>query len=149
MHRAGIKYKIGIVIIGCLFSIQSLAQDLSQHKWEDRILLVFTNDLESKIFKNQMLELGKDEGGMKERKLAVYEVVEDRYRCTSYQRSNEVGIWKETDESMFQRFTIKQPFSVVLIGLDGGVKLKKDEIVTQEELFRIIDSMPMRRFGID
>jgi len=31
-----------------------------------------------------------------------------------------------------------------LIGLDGGVKLKETEVLKKEDLFSIIDSMPMR-----
>jgi hypothetical protein len=36
-------------------------------------------------------------------------------------------------------------FKVVLIGLDGGIKLQKNGQLTPEELFGTIDSMPMRR----
>jgi len=35
-------------------------------------------------------------------------------------------------------------FKVVLIGLDGSVKLKQTEIITVEKLNGIIDAMPMR-----
>lgn len=40
------------------------------------------------------------------------------------------------------------PFSVTLIGLDGGIKLETTEILKRKELYRIIDSMPMRRSEI-
>ena len=33
---------------------------------------------------------------------------------------------------------------MVLIGLDGGVKLEKQEVLSMKELFSIIDAMPMR-----
>ncbi len=36
-------------------------------------------------------------------------------------------------------------FSVVLVGKDGGVKLRAEEAVPAEELFALIDSMPMRQ----
>lgn len=36
-------------------------------------------------------------------------------------------------------------FAAVLIGRDGGVKLRSDEPVTPEDLFQLMDSMPMRR----
>ncbi|NBF41151.1 MAG: DUF4174 domain-containing protein [Spirochaetes bacterium] len=38
-----------------------------------------------------------------------------------------------------------QQFVVLLIGKDGGVKLRAEEPVTTTELFSLIDSMPMRR----
>jgi hypothetical protein len=34
---------------------------------------------------------------------------------------------------------------LLLIGKDGGVKLKKEFIVPPDEIFTLIDSMPMRR----
>ena len=33
----------------------------------------------------------------------------------------------------------------VLIGKDGGVKLRQEELVRPAELFALIDSMPMRK----
>jgi hypothetical protein len=38
-----------------------------------------------------------------------------------------------------------EAFEIILIGLDGGIKLRKNDIVSREELFSIIDAMPMRR----
>ena len=35
-------------------------------------------------------------------------------------------------------------FEVILIGLDGSIKLRQENILLKEDLFRIIDSMPMR-----
>ena len=39
----------------------------------------------------------------------------------------------------------KEDFEVILIGLDGGIKLQRTELLTKEDLFKITDSMPMRR----
>jgi hypothetical protein len=36
-------------------------------------------------------------------------------------------------------------FCILLIGKDGGVKLRSDEPVPAESLFALIDAMPMRR----
>lgn len=38
-------------------------------------------------------------------------------------------------------------FHVVLVGKDGGVKLKSDTVVSDVEMFDLIDRMPMRRGG--
>lgn len=39
----------------------------------------------------------------------------------------------------------KNDFSIFLLGKDGGVKLKKDDVLEPTELFRVIDRMPMRQ----
>jgi len=36
-------------------------------------------------------------------------------------------------------------FSVVLIGKDGGEKLRRDSFLSTRELFAFVDAMPMRR----
>ena len=36
-------------------------------------------------------------------------------------------------------------FKLVLVGKDGGVKLEQDAVLAPEELFAVIDRMPMRR----
>jgi hypothetical protein len=39
----------------------------------------------------------------------------------------------------------KSGFQVLLIGLDGGVKMDQSEIISCKKLFGTIDSMPMRK----
>jgi len=39
----------------------------------------------------------------------------------------------------------KSPFSIMLIGLDSGIKLQKNELLRSKALFDKIDSMPMRQ----
>ena len=34
---------------------------------------------------------------------------------------------------------------MILIGLDGGVKLRQTEMISLDKLFTLIDGMPMRR----
>ena len=40
-------------------------------------------------------------------------------------------------------------FEVVLLGLDGGIKLQQGELLQLERLYAIIDAMPMRRREIE
>ena len=44
-----------------------------------------------------------------------------------------------------QRFALGPGFSALLIGKDGGEKLRSDGPVGADELFPLIDSMPMRQ----
>jgi hypothetical protein len=36
-------------------------------------------------------------------------------------------------------------FSLILVGKDGGIKLKRSDQVDLREVFELIDSMPMRQ----
>lgn len=52
--------------------------------------------------------------------------------------------WQKT-ETEYARYkkTSSQP-EIILIGLDGGVKLRAEEFLSNQKLFETIDSMPMR-----
>ena len=57
-----------------------------------------------------------------------------------------------TSESDKKRFELLMKnlkgFRFILIGKDGGIKLSSDKPVTLEQLFALIDSMPMRRYEV-
>lgn len=40
-----------------------------------------------------------------------------------------------------------QGFQAALVGKDGGIKLRSDQVVGDVEIFGLIDRMPMRRAG--
>jgi hypothetical protein len=49
-------------------------------------------------------------------------------------------------QALRQRFGISPgAFTVVLVGKDGGVKLKRADRVALGDIFGLIDSMPMRQ----
>jgi hypothetical protein len=54
--------------------------------------------------------------------------------------------WKPLSNNTFERYkSHTHQNEIVLIGLDGGVKLRQNEFLGCEDLFAIIDGMPMRR----
>jgi hypothetical protein len=117
-----------------------MAQDLEQHRWDYRLLLIHVDELESENYKNQMSILNKELAGLEERKIRVYTFWKDRYRV-----GFEETEWKMADKE-FAGVTIPDSgFEVILRGLDGGVKLRQDSVIDTETLFARIDSMPMRR----
>lgn len=89
--------------------------------------------------RKQIAMLSKEKQGLAERKLKIYQFTKDKYTTifsTAWQSSN-VKKRKYVNKS--------DDFKVILIGLDGGVKLKQTEILSTEKLFTIIDGMPMRK----
>jgi len=121
------------------------AQNLSDHKWENRVLIVQSYDTASNKFIDQMNQFEKANAEMKERKLVLYQIFGDQYRMIDFQISGENQRWKSVKLGSKYIKNKNTPFKVTLIGLDGGRKLEDTEILTKSELFRIIDSMPMRK----
>ena len=121
------------------FSISSFSQDIKKHQWENRVLLVFTDDKKSDNFKHQIKILSENKKELAERKLVIYQFTEN-YFTTDFSE-----VWFSSN-SMFKKYVnTNDSFKVLLLGLDGGIKLEQDKILSLKKLFTIIDGMPMRR----
>lgn len=106
----------GLALLFILFPYSLIsAQDLSQYRWENRILQIETPSIKDPHFQDQSSRL-----------VAVFRGVLER----------DLVILTKTDAEHFQ---------ITLIGKDGGKKLTRRTVLKTEELFAIIDAMPMRR----
>jgi hypothetical protein len=117
------------------------AQHFPQHRWQDRVLLVKTTNVDDDRWENQLAILAADPGGLTERKLVVYQITNGYYR-KGWQPQ---GDWIKIESNTFLPTTTSQGFEIVLIGLDGGVKLRQHKLLPLAELYALIDGMPMRR----
>ena len=127
------------------FTIQAQENPLEPYEWKKRIVLLITATDDENLFLEQQAALGELNSDFDERKLLVLEVRTDKYRILNEpERGQESSLWLD-DEFLFMRYRLKKElFSVVLIGLDGGVKLQQAKVVSRRELFDRIDAMPMR-----
>lgn len=96
-------------------SVNLIAQDLGAYQWKNRLIVVKTND--DGFWKKQKDFFDLDRKGTTERKLLILRRAPEK----------------------------NKPFTVQLIGLDGGIKFTSEEMVTKEKIFAMIDAMPMRR----
>ena len=113
------------------------AQNLSQHLWKNRVILIVSED--NAAFERQILAFKANEKGMNERSLIVYHLKSDEYK----QIMPQSDVQKSTN--LFEKYKqVNVSFEVILIGLDGGIKLRQKDFLSCEKLFAIIDSMPMR-----
>jgi hypothetical protein len=112
---------------------------MQQYLWKYRPLLVFS-PAESEELGRQSDAVEAELAGIAERDMVVIEVVGDRV-------STLAGPACEEDAEALRRFADvgRGDFGVVLVGKDGGIKLVASEPVRMERIFRLIDSMPMRR----
>ncbi len=123
------------------FGSQALADSpLDPYRWQNRILLVFApsdNDERLGATRNMVRE---HETGFDERHLITGTLLADE-GILDGQPLNAVRT-----ESLRTRYTVgPSDFVVLLIGKDGGVKLRLTRPPEATELFELIDSMPMRR----
>ena len=111
------------------------------HQWKERVLIVTASSPTSVGYKRQEQLLTKGKKGIKERDLVVYRLYTDHWLAPGNQL-----IGKKDAKAIYNTYDIDpNTFSVLLIGKDGGVKMRKDDIISTREIFQLIDSMPMRR----
>ena len=117
------------------------AQHLEGFKWNQRVLLVMSEDHTSELLQEQIDELQQQSEGMKERKLVVCILHPDKYGILN----DDAILWVDYGELYNLYNPDNIAFKTELIGLDGGTKLQTTELLTSEKLFTTIDGMPMRQ----
>lgn len=127
-----------LLVLGALTTLQ--AQDLSQHRWKDRLILLLSDDLADPELRKQQQVLQGVKQELSDRKIIVYTVTPQFL----YRGSKEM--MKSPENALYSNYKKgTTSFEVILLGLDGGVKLRENRLVKPEELFELIDRMPMRR----
>lgn len=119
---------------------------LESYQWQKRVLLVFTPSLDHTTFKQQKDIIEEHKAAMVERDTVVWTLVHGATVLTETPSLSNL-----TSEEFYKKFHVmRDRFTVILLGKDGGEKLRKvDTVVGQKELFTLIDSMPMRQLEID
>lgn len=120
------------------YSVSS--QELANHEWKNRLVLILTDDTNSEKYQNQIKEFQSDINGMKERKILFYHITPTKFKLGLTD-----GKWQKS-ETVYKSYKKSDLHpEIVLIGLDGGAKLYAQEFITNQKLFATIDVMPMRR----
>lgn len=133
------KYSPGLVIFLLCMQSNLMAQNIEQYRWQNRIIVLLTESLESTALHDQLKELKSNKDGLEDRKIIVFAATPD-----SWDKGLEELIPIQGNE-LYNEFSSEKSFEYILIGLDGGIKLRKSTFVSNSELFGIVDSMPMRR----
>lgn len=132
-------------MIGCSSLFNLNAQNLKEHEWKNRIIIVKSSDIKSKKYREQLKEFRNSIEELIDRKFILYKITGDDFVLIDYENSKLNNSGKISGKLTEKVLNEKEDFEVILIGLDGGIKLQRTELLTKENLFKITDSMPMRR----
>lgn len=128
-----------IVLLNIICFFMPLQENpLQEYQWNNRVLLLFTPDFEDDRYKAQVNLLLPESDAWKERQVKTFAI----------------GL-KDDDQQQFSKNDIdalrkiykinESECSVILIGKDGGEKMRSEEIVAPNDIINLIDSMPMRK----
>ena len=130
-----------ILLVMIILGGVSVAQaPLDGYRWEHRVLLLFTPDNQHDVYQTQLALLADKSPELLERDLTVLSIVAEVLH-TVEQTDADVDA---NDLRAYYDVPVAT-FSLLLIGKDGGVKRRSEEVVTPSVLFAQIDSMPMRQ----
>lgn len=111
----------------------SLKQTLQANEWKKRVLLVAAPTTEHPDFRAQKAQLSTTQAQLSARDFLVIDVLYDQLTAADKQY-------------LTQTVGVQPPgFATVLIGKDGGVKLKSSRPIPPAKIFDTVDKMPMRR----
>jgi hypothetical protein len=104
---------------------------LESLKWKNRILIINQDEATVKKFKDKM-------DAVQDRDIIIFYI--DQEALSSFPKNIMVS-----KESLVKYYDIKlEGTESILIGKDGGIKLRKQS-AAPKEIFDLIDSMPMRQ----
>ena len=131
---------LAILVAGGPFP--AVAAGLDAFGWKNRVLIVFANPGNSDAAEQRRLLL-EDRPALSERDMVIIDVSGDAVKpifgaagtATAAELRKDTGIQEDTR------------FAAILIGKDGGEKLRSTKPFPTALLERTIDAMPMRRAG--
>jgi hypothetical protein len=122
-------------ILAALAVLAGSVPSVSAMEWNRRVLLVCAPDAGNPSLSRQRRTMASWKAGADERHLTTVEIVGDKV----------VGASDPAD-TLRQRYRLpSNAFAVILIGKDGGIKLRQAQPIAAAELQDTIDAMPMRR----
>ena len=136
-----LKNRLFLIILIATMAMTLNGQNLKEHLWENRIVLIITSGSESETYTSQIEAFNINSQEFDERKLIIYKVLPNKYKV----ENSEDNSWV-SDSRLYALYNSNdKDFKIILIGLDGNIKIEQSELLTTKDLFATIDSMPMRR----
>lgn len=115
---------------------------LSAHRWQHRLLLLFAPSADHDLLRHQQQLAQAAAIGYADRDVRIYQITPQGGK-----QPDGTAIEAAAARAFFDRYEVpKDQFAALLIGKDGGEKLRQTgELMPTERLFGVIDAMPMRQ----
>ncbi len=121
---------------------------VEEWRWKYRPIILYNRDAgdagEAQL-QEQLDILKENRRGLEVRDMIVVILRKDEGRSLVEDEPVSAQTSRNLAERFFRRIQEEYPFSVVLVGKDGSVKLRRNEPVATDEVFALIDAMPMRK----
>ena len=108
---------------------------------EGAIAFCFREIEEDPEYKAVSKQLSSMKEGVVDRDMRIFRVFE-----SDESLSGDSVVSQEDAAGLRDKFSVSSgTFTMILVGKDGGVKMKEESLVDLSDVFSLIDAMPMRR----
>jgi hypothetical protein len=129
------------LLLGMMLLPQHVNLELSEFRWKNRILLIFSVSEGVSHLSDQKELLLRDKAGLLDRDLLIFEITKGQEITELIHETKH-----KSASDLWQSFGVStSDFTVLLIGKDGTEKLRSYSTISSKELYAVIDAMPMRR----
>ncbi len=115
--------------------------DLSRYIWENRLILLFSPNIKDPRLEAQIQELQQPICDLEDRDILVFQIVKNL--GVLYLNGSRSKI--EEDKLRQKHRVQSQEYLLILVGKDGGEKLRSRKVISGNRIFNEIDAMPMRQ----
>ncbi|MGI9435058.1 MAG: DUF4174 domain-containing protein [Geminicoccaceae bacterium] len=132
-----------VIISAVFFGVSHMAYAnglLDIYNWQNRIVVVIADAHTTEQLAEQHRMLLADPDGLQDRDLIIVTVERELVQVDGVENTS-----IRADHLRDALNVPDQGYSTLLIGKDGGVKLRSRQPVRTEDLFALIDGMPMRQ----
>jgi len=115
--------------------------DFDDYRWNKRPLFIFSPTGDREDYGKQLRDLSSRKNAIDDRDMIVHLVLE---KGNSF--AGDLPLEREAVRQLRDKFAVSPlDFLVILMGKDGGVKLRRKEYTAMSDIFDLIDGMPMRK----
>ncbi|BBY50463.1 hypothetical protein MARA_39310 [Mycolicibacterium arabiense] len=144
MNRRIISSALTLVVLATITALGSpsaAAAELSDYRWTHRPMLLFAPTDRDPQLVETLSRIDASRCALLERDVVIGIVLTEGQSTLAGQPVNAVEA-----QSLSERYGIgENAFTALLIGKDGGEKLRVDEVPDLSTIYAVIDGMPMRR----
>lgn len=136
---------IMVLFIGVSCSRADVGTMFEDYLWQNRLVLVFSPRADDGRLSRQREYFAETADGLKTRDIVQWEFV--YLESVTVNGTQKVHL---STNPFYNEFDMGiRDFAVILIGKDGEIKHRTDKPIASQELFSIIDAMPMRQREIE
>ena len=116
---------------------------LQEFEWERRILVIAAPDRNAEAYRNSLTMLESNRSGMEERHMLIVLLPDSAEPSLMLKAGDQPEI---DPQKLRNQLNLKpDQLSFLLIGKDGGVKMREQDSLSLKSVFNRIDQMPMRK----